>query len=33
MRDAILDPVQAFAGHGQMKPGQVEIARLSSLLV
>jgi transposase len=28
VRDATLDPVQAFPGHGQMKPEQAEIARL-----
>jgi transposase len=28
VRDATLDPVQAFPGHGQMKPEQAESARL-----
>jgi len=27
-RDIATDPVSAFPGHGQMKPGQLEIARL-----
>ena len=28
VRDLEVDPVQAFPGHGQMKPEQAEIARL-----
>jgi transposase len=28
VRDAAADPQQAFPGHGQMKPDQLEVARL-----
>lgn len=29
LKDAATDPQQAFPGHGQMKPEQAEIARLT----
>ena len=28
VRDAVTDPQQAFPGHGQLKPDQLEVARL-----
>ncbi len=33
VRDVATDPQQAFPGHGQMKPEQLELARLRKELI
>ena len=33
VRDVAADPQQAFPGHGQMKPEQLELARLRKELI